>query len=107
MAIRPIDLQVNVSQMHDVAKTEQARSAAASELQSSLAGEAVVKARLVPTRVEENKKTEQTAIEREKKEELKRKNRQKKEANASSSVLKNEVSDDIDERLGHYIDVRK
>ncbi len=105
MAIKPIDLQVNIGQMHDVAKSEQARAAAASEVQSSLAGEAGQKSRLVPTRVEENKKAEHAAITNEEKREGRRKGG-KREKNEKE--MEQEKGGELrDERMGHYIDVRK
>ncbi|MCX7678581.1 MAG: hypothetical protein N2316_05130 [Spirochaetes bacterium] len=107
MAIKPIDLQVNISQMHDVAKGENARAAVASELQGSLANESTLKARLVPTRIEENKKAEHAVIVREEKQGGKNKNRRQRELKEVSK-LEGDVAENLkDDRLGKYIDVRK
>lgn len=105
MAIKPIDLQVNIGQMHDVAKSEQARAAAASEVQNSLAGEAGQKSRLVPTRIEENKKAEHAIITNEEKREGRRKGgkREKNGKNAGQETREGLR----DERMGLFIDVRK
>lgn len=105
MAIKPIDMQVNIGQMHDVAKSEQARAAAASEVQGSLAGEAGEKSRLVPTRVEENKKTEHAVITGEEKREGRRKGGRRDNNAKGSEQEKNEML--RDDRMGLYIDVRK
>ncbi len=105
MAIKPIDLQVNIGQMHDVAKSEQARAAAASEVQSSLAGEAGQKSRLIPTRIEENKKAGHAVIANEEKREGRRKGG-KRERN-DEEMEKEKGGGLRDERMGHYIDVRK
>jgi hypothetical protein len=105
MAIKPIDLQVSMGQMHDVAKSEQARAAAASEVQSSLAGEAGQKSRMVPTRIEENKKAEHAAITHEERQQGRRKGgKQEQSGKESESNGKRELHDD---RMGLYIDVRK
>jgi hypothetical protein len=105
MAIKPIDLQVNIGQMHDVAKSEQARASAASEVQSSLAGEAGQKSRLVPTRIEENKKAEHAIITNEEKAEGRRKGGKRKRNGKETGQ---ETGEGLrDERMGLFIDVRK
>ncbi len=105
MAIKPIDLQVNIGQMHDVAKSEQAKAAAASEVQSSLEGEAGQKSRLVPTRIEENKKAEHAIITNEERREERRKGGKREKNGRGTGREKNE--DLRDERMGLFIDVKK
>jgi hypothetical protein len=105
MAIKPIDLQVSIGQIHDVAKSEQARAAAASEVQSSLAGEAGQKSRMVPTRIEENKKTEHAVITNEERQQGRRKGGKREQLEKESGS--NEKGELHDDRMGLYIDVRK
>ncbi len=65
MTIKPIDIQTNIAHMHDIAKTEQARSAAYIEGQHSLEKNAEEEARRIRNKLEENKHAEKTAIMRE------------------------------------------
>lgn len=65
MSIKPIDLQTNIGQMHEVARGEQARTEGVVEQQHVLEKESDEKSRLVQSRLEENKKAERTIIKRE------------------------------------------
>src|SRR4030042_4284417 len=72
MAIRPIDLQTNISQVNEVGKDAQARTDAVVQQQHGLEKESGEKARLVNTKLDETKKGESTVIrDQQKKEEKK------------------------------------
>jgi hypothetical protein len=103
MSIKPIDMQVSIGQIHEVAKSEQARSTAASVLQQSLDGEAGKKSREVPTRVEENKKTEHAIITNEEKERGGRGGGKREKGSRG----KDQHGAAKDERMGLFIDILK
>ena len=107
MSVKPIDLQTNMSQMHEVSKSEHARSMAAAEARHVLDEESDKKSRLVNSKLDELKKSETSTI-REKEEKEARKG--KKEAGSGNREKeeerkKNERSSD--EKLGRFIDVLK
>ena len=106
MPIKPIDLQTNIAQMHEVAKGEQARTEGVVEQQHVLEKESNEKSRLVQSKVDENKKAERTIIKREegKRERLlKEKERQKREKEEKEG--KGEAV--TDNTVGRIIDVKK
>lgn len=106
MPIKPIDLQTNIAQMHEVAKGEQARTEGVVEQQHVLEKESNEKSRLVQSKVDENKKAERTIIKREegKRERLLReKERQKREKEEKEG--KGEAV--TDNTVGRIIDVKK
>ncbi|MDY6934236.1 MAG: hypothetical protein SVZ03_08445 [Spirochaetota bacterium] len=105
MSVKPIDLQTNISQMHEVAKNEGGRSAALVQGQNVMEKESGEKSRLVNSRLEENKKLEKTEIKREEKNKKRgkgwsRSNKEDEEIEGKGETYK-------DERLGTVIDVRK
>ncbi len=107
MSVKPIDLQTNIAQMHEVAKGEQGRSAAVVEGQHRMEKDSGEESKLISERLDENKKAEKTAIMRE--EERKRKKRKKKadkddEKAANDETLKAEMKD---EKIGRMIDVKR
>ncbi len=103
MAIKPIDLQVAMGQMPEVAKGEQGRSAAAAEMQQTLAGESGQKSREAPNRLEENKKTEHAIITGEEK-----KGGGRREGKKGGGENKEKRGTKVrDEKLGLFIDVLK
>jgi hypothetical protein len=104
MAVKPIDMQVNISQMHEVARNEQVRSTAVAEMQQGLEKESNAKGREVKSRLEENKKGEKTAIMKEdfgKGQRRHRKGKEEKEHNEPETEIFQ------DERMGRFIDVKK
>ena len=104
MSIKPIDMQVNVSQMHEVAKNEQSRSTAAAELQQALDSESGKKSREVPTKVEENKKAENAIITNEERERGGKGSGRKRGKGARGKEPGNAAKD---ERMGLFIDILK
>lgn len=108
MSIKPIDLQVNVAQMHEVAKGTQVRTDAIAEQQHGLDKESLEKSRLADKTVEENKKAERTIIMHEEKHGRRRggeKNEQ--EPGAGDKREGSEESGPVDERMGRFIDIKK
>jgi hypothetical protein len=107
MAIRPIDLQANMSQVTEVGKDQQARSEAVVQQQHVLEKESGEKARLVNTKLDETKKGESATI----------RDQQKKEGRhpgggaageheaAERKARKKKLS--VDERMGKIIDILK
>jgi len=110
MSIKPIDLQSNMTQMHEVGKNEQARTEALTEQQHLLEKESNEKSRLINTRLDEAKKNEKTLIEDQ---ESKNKNRNKNLMKGNESESKKEEKDGIkrqgmiDEKIGRFIDILK
>jgi len=104
MAVKPIDMQVNISQMHEVARNEQVRSTAIAEIQQGLEKESNTKGKEVQSRLEENKKGEKTAIMKEdfgKGQQRRGKGRDEKKHNEP------ETETYQDEKMGRFIDVKK
>ena len=79
MAVKPIDLQTNISQMIEVGKNEHARSASLVEQQHHLDKESTDKSNLVNSKLEETKKAEKTAIREDDSKNKKRESREQKE----------------------------
>jgi hypothetical protein len=106
MAIRPIDLQTNISQVNEVGKDAQARTEAVVQQQHILEKESGEKARLVNTKLDESKKGESAVIkDQQKKEEKKREQALRKqgaEGKKRSRKLRSK-----DDRMGNIIDILK
>lgn len=104
MSIKPIDLQTNIGQMHDVAKSENIRASTIGGLQHVLEKESDEKSRLTQSRLEENQKAEKSTIMREdtagKKRWWRRGEKEKKKKKGDEAVLH-------DDRMGVIIDVKK
>lgn len=106
MAIRPIDLQTNMSQVTEVGKDAQARSDAIVQQQHVLEKESGEKARLVNTKLDETKKGESAVIrDQQKKEEKKRE--QPGEQEAGGTGRRGRRSRSRDDRMGNIIDILK
>jgi hypothetical protein len=106
MAIRPIDLQANMSQVTEVGKDAQARAEAVVQQQHVLENESGEKARLINTKLEETKKGESTVIkDQQKKEEKKRGQAGEQQAAGPGKRSKKERS--TDDRMGNIIDILK
>ncbi len=102
MSIKPIDLQVNISHMHEVAKNEQSKSSAIAETQHVLVKESNEKSREVQSKLNENKKAERTIILREEKGRQKGgllKNKEKKKKRDEKTIPADNV--------GMFIDIKK
>jgi hypothetical protein len=106
MSIKPIDMQVNVAQMHEVAKSSQVRTEAIVDQQHVLDKESVDKGNLIASKLEENKKAERTVILREEKKGRHR-GEQPGEHKEGDQNKRDEEHEARDERMGRIIDVKK
>jgi hypothetical protein len=106
MAIRPIDLQANMSQVTEVGKDAQARSEAVVQQQHVLEKESGEKARLVNTKLEESKKGESTVIRDQQKKEEKHRD-QSKQGQGDAEMTKPAGKRSKDDRMGNIIDILK
>ena len=106
MTIKPIDMQVNISQMHEVGKNEQVRSETIAEQQHLLDKESNEKSKLIKSKLEESKKGEKTAI---KEDDSKNKREREKKGyydpEKKEKVQKKELMKD--DKIGRIIDVFK
>jgi hypothetical protein len=107
MSIKPIDMQTNIGQMHEVAKNQQVKSEAIITQQQLLEKESGEKANLTKSRLDENKKAEHATVRPdEEKEQQKRRarqakaNSQKKQKNSNTEIVENS-------NLGRIIDIKK
>ena len=109
MSIKPIDLQVNINQMHEIGRGEQARTGAIAEQQHVLDEESSKSSKMKNSRLDESKKAERTEIrdaladDKEKEEEAAKKKRQGEEE--ASGEKPRQLSHD--DRLGKNIDFLK
>ncbi|MFC1671137.1 hypothetical protein ACFL20_12170 [Spirochaetota bacterium] len=110
MAITPIDLQANISQMSEVGRGEQVKTEAIAEQQHQRAEESNEKSKLVNTKLDEMKKAEKTRIDEEleknkKDNEASKKKKEQENIEAKGKEGKREVS--TDDKMGLIIDVFK
>jgi len=106
MAIRPIDMQTNMSQVTEVGKDAQARMDAVVGQQHGLEKESGEKARLANTKLDELKKGESTTIhDQQKKGEKKRQGAPEEEAGGDKKKLR--AGRSKDSRMGNIIDILK
>jgi hypothetical protein len=106
MAIRPIDLQTNISQVNEVGKDAQARTDAVVQQQHVLEKESGEKARLVNTKLDETKKGESAVIrDQQKKEEKKGEYAQQEQG--GEDKRKSRKARSKDDRMGNIIDILK
>jgi len=106
MAIRPIDLQSNISQVTEVGKDAQARTDAVVQQQHVLEKESGEKARLVNTKLDEAKKGESAVIrDQQKKEEKKGEYAQQEQGGEEKKKSRKARSKDA--RMGNIIDILK
>jgi hypothetical protein len=105
MAIKPIDLQANMSQVTEVGRAEQARSDAVVGQQHVLEKESGEKSRLLKTTLEETKKGGNAVIQdHQKKEEKKKENEREMREGEGAAKRKAKRADD---RMGNIIDIMK
>jgi hypothetical protein len=104
MSIKPIDMQTNIAQMHEVARNAQVKTEAVVEQQHVLDKESHEKSRLTRARLEENKKAEKNAIMREDK---RRYRGGSQEERGEENARQEEESLPSDEKIGRIIDVKK
>ncbi len=105
MSIKPIDMQTNIAQMHEVARNAQVKTEAVIEQQHMLDKESLERSRLTRARLEENKKAEKNAIMREEKRHFRGGSQ---EGHGEEGAQKEEESaPPLDEKIGRIIDVKK
>jgi len=108
MPIKPIDLQTNIGQMHEVARGEQARTESVVEQQHVLEKESDEKSRLVQSRLEQNKKAERTIIKREEGGQERRQRERGREREKKSAEEHEPARKTVPKtHLGTIIDVKK
>jgi hypothetical protein len=107
MPIKPIDLQSNIAQMHEVAKGEQVRTEGVVEQQHVLEKESNEKSRLVQSKVDENKKAERTIIMREEGKSKERMLREKEREKREKKEREDKAGTVTDNTMGRIIDVKK
>ena len=107
MAIKPIDMQQNISQMGEVAKNQQVKSGAIAEQQHFLDKESTDKSNEASTKLDEMDESEKGTIQEEK--DKKRQKKYLKEKDAEESKNKDEKKKQLsqDDRMGKFIDVLK
>jgi hypothetical protein len=106
MAIKPIDLQTNMSQIHEVGKGEQARTEAVVEQQHVLEKESGEKSRLVNTKLDEMRKGESAVIkDQQKKQNNRREARAEEQVGARGKKSRKDRS--VDDKMGQIIDILK
>lgn len=106
MAIRPIDMQTNMSQVTEVGKDAQARMDAVVGQQHGLEKESGEKARLVNTKLDEAKKGESTTIrDQQKKGEMKHEGAP--EEQPGEGKKRTRAGRSKDSRMGNIIDILK
>ncbi len=106
MAIRPIDMQTNMSQVTEVGKTAQARMDAVVGQQQGLEKESGEKARLVNTKLDEMKKGESATI-RDQQKKGDRGGEGKTEEQAGEGKKGARTGRSKDSRMGNIIDILK
>lgn len=110
MSLKPIDLQSNISHMHEVAKSQQARNEAVTQQQYLRDNESAEQSKLVDSKVGENKKGEKSGIQK--------KNDSRSGGKYSSESGQKDQKDDEnntsnenkfveDLKLGRIIDIKK
>jgi hypothetical protein len=105
MSIKPIDLQVNIGQLPEIARGEHGRSTAVIEGQHVLEKDAGDHARSIKDKLDENKMAEKTIILREDGFQKNKKKKSGKE-HANGSAGKNSNSSK-DEKKGTMIDLKR
>jgi hypothetical protein len=106
MAIRPIDLQTNISQVNEVGKDAQARTDAVVQQQHVLEKESGEKARLVNTKLDETKKGESAVIRDQQKKEEKKGEHARQEQGGEGKKKSRKLRSK-DDRMGNFIDILK
>lgn len=105
MSIKPIDMQTNIAQMHEVARNAQVKSEAVVEQQHVLDKESLERSRLANARLEENKKAEKNTIMPEEKRHSRGGTYGGREGGGGEREEENPPP--TDEKIGRFIDVKK
>lgn len=106
MAIRPIDMQTNMSQVTEVGKDAKARMDAVVGQQSGLEKESGEKARLVNTKLDEAKKGESATI-RDQQKKGEQRGEGKPEEQTGEGKKRTRAGRSKDSRMGNIIDILK
>jgi len=106
MAIRPIDMQTNMSQVTEVGKDAQARMDAVVGQQHGLEKESGEKARLVNTKLDQLKKGESATI-RDQQKKGEKKHGEAPEERPGEDKKKLRTGRSKDSRMGNIIDILK
>ncbi len=108
MSIKPIDLQTNLGQMHEVGRGEHARSGAIAEQQHLLDDEAAKQSKLINSKLDETKKGEKTEV-HDALADDKEKGRQKEEREKKRKSEERKKQQELakDSNLGRIIDILK
>jgi hypothetical protein len=108
MTIKPIDIQTNIGQMHEVARTQQALNESLAAQMQHLDKEAMDKAQTADSRLDESKESQHlTNRLDEHKDGSGRRHRGKREPGKKGSESTNHVQVVEDQSLGRFIDVKK
>lgn len=109
MSLKPIDLQTNIGQMHEVAKNQQAKNESIVQQQYLRDNEATEKSNKADSRVEENKKGENDGIRRKGNQSEKKKNSDHHKRNDKNENKKEptHVQYVDNSSLGRLIDIKK
>ena len=108
MSIKPIDLQTNMGQMHEVGRGEHARSGAIAEQQHLLDDEAKKQSQLINTKLEEAKKGEKNEVRdalTDDKEQRKKEAKEREKRKADERKKQQELAKDAN--IGRIIDILK
>ena len=109
MSIRPLDLQTNFSQMHEVGRLEHARNASVLAQQALLDDQAIKQADLKKERLDELEKSDQSNYRDvlSENEDNSRNDEHETEHKAADDVFQDEdkPKDDPDKRYGRFLDV--
>jgi hypothetical protein len=107
MSIKPIDMQTNINQMHEVGRNEHAKNGAIAEQQQLRDQESADKSRNINSKLEEMKKGDSRAIKDQEGNEHQGRNGKNSENEKKDEKKKPSLSKVKDDRMGNIIDVFK
>ena len=107
MTVRPLDLQTNFSQMHEVGRLEQARNASLLAQQTLMDDQAAKQANLKKERLDELEKTDQTNFRDvlTKDESKDKKDENKKNTEQDAAEDEEAPKYDPDKKYGRFLDI--
>ena len=109
MTIRPLDLQTNFSQMHEVGRAEQARNTSILAQQTLMDDQATKQMNLRKERLDESEKSDQTnfrdVLSANEEKGKKDRNKQDDEKNNQNQDDENKPKYSSDQRFGRFLDV--
>ncbi len=106
MSIKPIDLQTNLGQLHEIARNQQVKSEAVIGQQQSLDKESEKKSTLNKSRLEENKKAEKDKVRPDDQKSNNFRHQKQKQDDDMNNDNKNKKFVE-DPNLGRLIDIKK